>query len=177
MLAVCHRRRRRPRAVVLVGRLVRRFLARGVLPDDTAVAAVECHHDIAVDAPRIDAAARRVRIDDSGASRDRGEHEHAVSPNDRRGGAATRDLDLPPDVALFTPLDRRIGSAGDSIGERTTPLRPVAVGLGRLRKGRERQRNGDENRGDAVSDSHVEEYSWLQLRVYQTSGGTKMKPA
>ena len=62
VLPVGHRRRRGPRAVVLVRRFVRRFFARRLLPDDAAIATVERHHDVAMHAPRIDAAARRVRL-------------------------------------------------------------------------------------------------------------------
>jgi hypothetical protein len=64
-------------------------------------------------------------------------------------------LDLPPDVLAFTPLDGRVCRLGNAVGERPMPLRPIAVGRGRLGGNGDREGNSDKSGTDAVSDSRL----------------------
>ena len=63
-------------------------------------------------------------------SLDRGEQEHAITPNNRRGTAPTGNFDFPLDVGLLVPLDGRITVRRDAVGLRSSPLVPVLLPLG-----------------------------------------------
>ena len=128
VLAVGDRRARRPRAVVLMRRLVRRFFAGGPLPSDRAVRAVDREHLVGVR----DARGRCRRAADGRRSPAR-PLGTAVSRKMRspqttgRRRTAAGNLDLPLDVLGFAPLDWRIRRRRHAGGLRTAPLRPEPI--------------------------------------------------
>ncbi len=125
-------RRRRCVVVVRVAPLLRQLLRRLSLPEDLPRPAIETEHGEAVvvareldpeGTTRLLLGWRHAIIDPVGL--DRREDEDAVAPDDRRRAPLAGDLGLPDDVAIDTPLDRRIAVRSHTVGRRTSPLVPV----------------------------------------------------
>ena len=147
VLAVGDRRARRPRAVVDVRRFVRLLLARDPLPDGLSRLAIDRHDDEAMHAARLQAAARRVLRVAGDADGNRGRHEEAIAPDDRRRRSAAGNLHLPADVLAFRSTRAADWRSGDAVGVRAAPLRPVAARRRRSAPGRRGQRDdGDDGR-------------------------------
>src|SRR5688500_9253928 len=113
-----------------MGPLVGRRFGRRALPQHLAGLAIDGEDDEAMGLAWGDAAARRMRIL-AGCPHGHGrEQKYLITPDDRRRRPAARDLDLPANVLLLAPLERRVRVPRDAGGFGPAPHRPVPISRG-----------------------------------------------